>query len=171
MLRVRRRAGRGLGMAGGVDPWSCKSLFVSCRIFLIVFCAFAAALVEEDRRLLPPPIDPACLAVTGHFWGSWAGFSGWGVVCVWGEESVVSRGRRIRADRHHRHGRAWRDGDACRGAGREGLIGGIDRQVRAAANGARLGVGQVDRCLGHLLDLLLLPLLPLPNCPRICPPF
>ena len=65
MLCVRRRAGWGCCLTGGVDPWSCKSLFVSCRIFLIVFCAFAAALVEEDRRLLPPPIDPACLAVTG----------------------------------------------------------------------------------------------------------
>ena len=44
------------------------------------------------------------------------------------------------------------------------------RDVRAAADGVWLGVGWVDWCLGHLLDVAL-PLLPLPNCPRIWAPF
>ena len=90
---------------------------------------------------------------------------GW---CVDGERVVASW---LAARDLRRGGRAWRDGDACRGTGREGLMGGINGEVRAAVDGARLGVGWVDRCLGHRLELLLPPLLHLPNCPRICLPF
>ena len=45
-------------MVGVVGSWRCRSHFVGCRIFLLIFCVLAA-LVEKDRRLLPPPIDLA----------------------------------------------------------------------------------------------------------------
>ena len=58
-------AGGGSGPRDGVGRGSVALQIAVCQLrhFLIVFCAFAAALVEKDRRLLPPPINLACLFV------------------------------------------------------------------------------------------------------------
>ena len=53
----------GMLLAGGRRSAALQIAFCSTGAFFAVLCRSAASPVEEDRRLLPPPIDPACLVV------------------------------------------------------------------------------------------------------------